>query len=821
MSLEYSVELRKDIPSTHQFPKNLTGSCQNQKPKRPQIFKESLAPIQLKHKPYLLSPPISKQIMEPLDNIFIREAAYEFTMKIFRTKPMLTSEERSKRIYDYYSKFAKRKFLAKQGLLEEASLMNLPNNIAELNIPRDLLKSQRDDLINNIDQNSLSQSVIKHPFQFRMSPHNSEKEPTEQEQMDFEEGFLRMPIHNKTSPLASKSKKTYSKEPNSQKIPNFMIESKNKNSTPLSKNTPRLSLLKNNTPQNDQFSNSLCDLSTEEKSLEFITPKPSKLPSIKVGKNCIYKENNDFDRSKLIPIETPGKLDSQPNVKQEFSSNQKKFKESVAHKFNKLHHSDIISPQKKNIVIETLEINMFQNTPGGSIDSNANQEKLNQNLEISSSCQQIPYKPKISQRDFAFQKQSATPQHTITPQKPLSSSQNSKIKVILRPQNSRFKDEIFINSHCKFVPTANDKTSFMTPNNSAKTEESKPKGLSDQISSEKEDHISDSKIIERRAQQLLYYDLVIKIDSLSKFKDGIEIATNDLGKLNKYTNSKYIAVLGLPGTGKTYVANYIATKKVYPYYYNPSNLIKFKVVPNQFDKKSANIVIDSPGFNYPIKDKGLIRKIFSNDSFQEMHLDSLATSAFSLDYIKSLSDVLIITTNKTTLMDQLILSVLSKKFDCELIMVHNFPDVNTPEQLEKKIITEIIDPFDVKKELIEPYGMPVFIQQVESLNRKIIHLVMVNDKCPIAYLNEHIYNYINSEIGFSKRRCTNSVKPINALVEMINLKLKEYLVESESEINSIFDPEQHKIVFNMNKNQEFRVNPKFMNVLKKTMIFGD
>ena len=170
MSFEYSIELRKDIPSTHQLPKNLTVSCRNQNSKRPQILKESLAPIQLKHKqPYLLSPLISKQIIEPLDedDIFIRESAYELTMKMFRIKPMFTSDERSKRIHDYYSKFAKRKFLAKQGFLEEASLMNLPNNIAELNIPHDLLRSQRNDLINNIDQNSLSHNV-------RMSPHNSE-----------------------------------------------------------------------------------------------------------------------------------------------------------------------------------------------------------------------------------------------------------------------------------------------------------------------------------------------------------------------------------------------------------------------------------------------------------------------------------------------------------------------------------------------------------------------------------------------------------------------------------------------------------------------
>ena len=811
----------RSIPSTQQSPKHIFTPYQDQKQKIVQNIKESLGPI---HSPpprrYSSGQHASKQGLDLPNNPLVREAAFEFTMKILRKKPRQT-EERSRRIVDYYSRFVKRKFLAGHGSLQPALVMDLPNNINELRIREELVEPQKSEIPNEFKQDFyLNRLDLPIPLESTLRPPPPERKLPEDQRMGPSEISPRIPISTEENePFTSTAVENIIQP--SELIPSSLPkETTNlESSVPLVEayeTKPKSLVLIENGEINPEIKANLPEETFVQSAIMKLNDQNTMIPSDQaiISSEPIVLTNeyqNIVDRY----------LDSQPSQVNEITPpiEDSYLKSLPVESPTKLGKEQVYTPSM--VPPQDFTSTRFNTEPS---------QETNQNLGMAFSSPLYDknlIESTTSQIGTPSQKFS-TISNNLTHPKSLFSPQKSKIRVVLRSPGSSHKEQDRLGSEYRIgpvSPAAGEKGSFITPEKTAKIEEPRHIRQIDKSFMMVDDQLpgKTKTIIEEIIQQQpMDYDLVIKIPSLSRLKDGIDVAAHDIEQFDKYSNCKYIAVLGLPGTGKSFVANYIATKKVYPYYYHPSNLITFKVVPNGVDMTSANIIIDSPGLNYPLREKNFIRKMFSNNDFEDIVLETLATSAFSFDYIKSLADVLVITTNKTTLMDQLLLSIFLKKFDrYDLIMVHNFPDVHNEEQLEKKVIAEIIDPFNAKRELMEPFGIPAYIQRIEPNNqKKIVHLVMVNAYSPIANLNEHAYNYINSEIGVSKVLGDN-VGPINGFVEMINLRLKKYLVELDAEINSSFDAERHKIIFNMDSDKEFRVNPKFINLLQEALFSAD
>jgi hypothetical protein len=320
--------------------------------------------------------------------------------------------------------------------------------------------------------------------------------------------------------------------------------------------------------------------------------------------------------------------------------------------------------------------------------------------------------------------------------------------------------------------------------------------------------------------QEVQWDLVMKLPNIDKLHKGIKIKRGEVERFNNYQKAQYIAVLGFPGTGKSAVANYLINKTMNTGYQVEDNQFKFKIVETEVDQTIANVIFDTPGLNYPLKSEKDISKLFSSHYFNQMALLKEANTAFLIDFVRTMAHTVVLTMERTTFFDQVLLALFAQmKGDREIIVIHNFPDVTTPEELDSRINQEIINAFHAKKELLQPFDIPVYIQDTPQYEHKqqIIHLVMVNNHSELANLNEHVFNYINSQLTTTNRfRDMTMHGPVGELVNVLRDQVKNYVTFDSTDINPDFkfNSDKKRIEFvleeeELDLEERLQINPKF------------
>jgi len=244
-------------------------------------------------------------------------------------------------------------------------------------------------------------------------------------------------------------------------------------------------------------------------------------------------------------------------------------------------------------------------------------------------------------------------------------------------------------------------------------------------------------------------------------------------------------------------------------------LLTFKILED-LGTTEANIVIDTPGINYPIRDEECIQQLFSSNDFTQILLEKEASTAFTFAYTRDIADTIILTTNRTTFFDQAMVSILTQMEQKEIIVIHNFADVNTPDQLDKKIQAEIIEPFGATKETLQPFDIKVLLQQTSiEGSRPIVHLIMVNADGPLAQFNENAFNYVNNLMTTRhKSKSMNDFGPVGDLMELIKSDLQKYIaVDGQAENLEIdFDIKDNKLNLQLSKdmlNKDWSIHPTF------------
>jgi len=109
----------------------------------------------------------------------------------------------------------------------------------------------------------------------------------------------------------------------------------------------------------------------------------------------------------------------------------------------------------------------------------------------------------------------------------------------------------------------------------------------------------------------------------------------------------------------------------------------------------------------------------------------------------------------------------------------------------------------------------VYVQQTPQYAHKtqIIHLVMANINSPMAKLNEHVYNYINSQLATTNRyRDVQMHGPIGELVLFLKDQMKNYILLDDKKPAFEIDPFEKKLRILLGEDDvqtECRINPSF------------
>jgi len=152
-------------------------------------------------------------------------------------------------------------------------------------------------------------------------------------------------------------------------------------------------------------------------------------------------------------------------------------------------------------------------------------------------------------------------------------------------------------------------------------------------------------------------------------------------------------------------------------------------------------------------------------------------------------------------------------------VIHNFQDITTQIELDRRVKTEIIDPFNALEDLEKPFDISLYLQQTQ-FGRKIIHMAMVNTESQIIQQNENIYNFINSQLlNNSKFRDMQELGPLTELMEHIRNEYGNYILMGKELTDRNFklnlDLEQNRIDIAMDQAnpQDWKINPSHPNLM--------
>ena len=248
------------------------------------------------------------------------------------------------------------------------------------------------------------------------------------------------------------------------------------------------------------------------------------------------------------------------------------------------------------------------------------------------------------------------------------------------------------------------------------------------------------------------YDIIINIDSLKTQNYGWDIETSKfaLSHENSKTNFSIIGLVGPENIGKTFILNKICD------YDLPSGAnVNTKGLSVKYSNKGF-LCLDSAGMQTPVyyyEPKLLKRFLTEKENVKldgeirrQMINDRTITDIFIQDFILEVCEVILIVIGQLSQNDQKFIERISNKYHAKkrIIILHNFSNLYSVQDVENKIQKDIIEAFDTIQRNIPQTSLCEFIEKSsDSKKENISHLVLGVDWSESGQkYNEATFNYL-------------------------------------------------------------------------------
>ena len=247
------------------------------------------------------------------------------------------------------------------------------------------------------------------------------------------------------------------------------------------------------------------------------------------------------------------------------------------------------------------------------------------------------------------------------------------------------------------------------------------------------------------------YDLIINIDSLYAKEIGWEV--NDYTDPSRNPNQEFsiIGFVGSENIGKTFILNKLCQFNL------PSGTnINTKGLSMKYSENKNLLCLDSQGMQTPVYyyDQKIMERYnlnkeeikISEEIKLQMINDRTITDVFIQDFILEVCEVIMIVVGQLTQNDQKFIERISAKYKSKkkIIIIHNFSNLLSIEDVEKKIKKDIIKAFETTEIVIPNSDLKQFIEKKSGKNQEnISHLVLgsENNESGEKY-NEKTFRYL-------------------------------------------------------------------------------
>ena len=332
--------------------------------------------------------------------------------------------------------------------------------------------------------------------------------------------------------------------------------------------------------------------------------------------------------------------------------------------------------------------------------------------------------------------------------------------------------------------------------------------------------------------QLNAYDLIINIDSLMSNEFGWEITSSNSYEPEKYKENEYTIVgfVGRENIGKTYVLNKLCEQALPSGTNVNTQGLSIKYFENY-------ICMDSAGLQVPVyyyDEKLLNRFAIKADDLKEnedirykMINDRTLTDMFIQDFILDVCQIIVIVVGQLSQNDQKFIERITNKYKSKkrIIILHNFSNLYSREDVEKRIQKDIFSAFRVIEIAIPNTNLKQYVEEPtkkKNLNgefevdhrKNIMHLVLGMDWGESGeYYNEKTLEFIKKVIDADAEKSQFDLKV--KMQEFFEENFRNYLQFKKLPKNPVkLNLEQtDKEVLKIKSEEQFEVSNPIFNSL--------
>jgi len=231
------------------------------------------------------------------------------------------------------------------------------------------------------------------------------------------------------------------------------------------------------------------------------------------------------------------------------------------------------------------------------------------------------------------------------------------------------------------------------------------------------------------------YDLILNIDSLktTSYKNGWEI-TDFTSPAQKEESHTIVGIVGRENIGKTFILNKLCGFDL------PSGTnVNTKGLSLKYSLQDGGLLcLDSAGIQTPVYyyDNKLMERFGTNkedlkkneETRRQMINDRTITDIFIQDFILEVAEVIIIVVGQLSQNDQKFIERIASKYKAKkrIIIIHNFSNLYSIEDVENKIKRDIIQAYDTQDRFIpKSDDVKEYIEKINDKNKEnISHLVL-------------------------------------------------------------------------------------------------
>lgn len=205
------------------------------------------------------------------------------------------------------------------------------------------------------------------------------------------------------------------------------------------------------------------------------------------------------------------------------------------------------------------------------------------------------------------------------------------------------------------------------------------------------------------------YDIVINIDSLKTRFRGWKVIIDQKVNFERFFGEKYtkVGIVGRENIGKTFILN-----KLCGFDLPTGSNIHTKGLSIKVGKNGDFVCFDSAGMQTPVYyyDKKTLERFGTTresinenpELLREMINDRTVTDIFIQDFILEICDIIVIVVGHLSQNDQKLIERIKSKYKTKkrIIIVHNYNDIYTLRDVEKKARKDIVKAFDTVKRCI-------------------------------------------------------------------------------------------------------------------------